>query len=61
MLAGPQHTHIPRGTTPTVPSNKRLTLPSIPHGHGTAIPLHGISQKIHHLTLQITRLAQAIL
>ena len=68
MLTGPRHTHIPRGTThipqvttPTVPRGKRLTLISIPHSHGTAIPHHSISQKIRQITLQITRLAQAIL
>jgi len=61
MLTSPRHTHIPCGTTPTAPITKSLTLTSLPHGHGTAIPLHDISQKIRHLTLQITRLAQTIL
>ena len=68
MLTGPRYkysprgtTHIPQVTTPTVPRGKRLTLTSIPHGHGTAIPHHSISQKIRKITLQITRLAQAIL
>ena len=69
MLTGPRHkhiprgtTHIPQGTTPTVPRGKNFqTLTSIPHGHGTAIPHNSISRKIHQITLQITRLAQAIL
>ena len=68
MITGPRYRHIPRGTThiphvtiPTVPRGKRLTLTSIPHGHGTAIPHHSISQKINKITLQITQLAQAFL
>ena len=72
MITGPRHKHIPRGTTPTVPTAKRLTpttvptakrltLTPIPHGHGTAIPLHDISQKISYFTQQITQLVHAIM
>ena len=68
MITGPRYEHIPRGTThiphvtiPTVPRGKRLTLTSIPHGHGTAIPLHDISQKISYFTQQITQLVHAIM
>ena len=61
MITGPRHKHIPRGTTHTVPTAKRLTLTSIPHGHGTAISLCSISQKIYYFTQQITQLAQAIM
>ena len=63
---------LPRGTTPTVPTAKRLTpttvptanritLTPIPHGHGTAISLHDISQKISYYTQQITQLVHAIM
>ena len=30
MIAGPRHKHIRRGTTPTVPTAKRLTLTTVP-------------------------------
>ena len=61
MITGPRHQHIASGTTPTVPTARILTLTSIPHGHGTAIPLRSISQKICYLTQQITQLVQAIM
>ena len=72
MITGPRHKHIPRGTPPTlptakrltlttVPTAKRLTLTPIPHGHGTAIPLHDISQKISYFTQQIKQLVHAIM
>ena len=62
MITGSRHTHIPRaGTTPTVLTAKRLTLTSIPHGHGTANSLCSIPQKICDFIQQITQLAQAIM